>query len=70
MRGGVVMDEEKSPRELLHDLGNTLQEKVALQYLLGQAANQIEELAAEIPDGELKDRALKAAARFRRSAEL
>ena len=64
------MDEEKSPRELLHDLGNALQEKVALQYLLGLAADQIEELAEQIADGELKDKALKAAARFRRSAEL
>ncbi len=64
------MDEDKSPRELLHDLGNALQEKVALQYLLGLAASQIEELAEEIADGELKDKALKAAARFRRSAEL
>jgi hypothetical protein len=70
MRGGVAMDEEKPPRELLHELGNTLQEKVALQYLLGLAANQIEELAAEIPDGELKEKAIQAAARFRRSAEL
>jgi hypothetical protein len=64
------MNEEKSPRELLHDLGNALQEKVALQYLLGLAASQIEELAEQIPDDDLKDKALKAAARFRRSAEL
>jgi hypothetical protein len=64
------MNEEKSPRELLHDLGNALQEKVALQYLLALAASQIEELAEQMPDDELKDKALKAAARFRRSAEL
>ena len=38
------MDEEKSHRELLHELGNALQEKVALQYLLGLAAEHIERL--------------------------
>jgi hypothetical protein len=64
------MDEEKSPRELLHELGNVQQEKVALQYLLGLAADQIERLAATLSDGDDKDRALKAAERFRRSAEL
>jgi hypothetical protein len=64
------MDEEKSPRELLHELGNVLQEKVALQYLLGLAADQIERLAEGAADPDEKDRALKAAERFRRSAEL
>jgi hypothetical protein len=64
------MDEEKSHRELLHELGNALQEKVALQYLLGLAAEQIERLARHAPDPAEKERALKAAERFRRSAEL
>jgi hypothetical protein len=64
------MDEDESRRELAHQLGNTLQEKVALQYLLGQAANQIEELAELISDDEVRGRAVKAAQRFRRSAEL
>ena len=64
------MDEDKTPRELLHELGNVLQEKVALQYLLGLAADQIEQLADATSDGDAKAKALKAAARFRRSAEL
>jgi hypothetical protein len=64
------MDEDKTRRELLHELGNVLQEKVALQYLLALAADQIVQLADAIADGEAKAKALKAAARFRRSAEL
>jgi hypothetical protein len=64
------MDEEKSPRELLHELGNVLQEKVALQYLLGLAAEQIERLAEKVRDADEKERARQAAERFRRSAEL
>jgi hypothetical protein len=64
------MDEEKTPRELLHELGNVLQEKVALQYLLGLAADHIARLAEGIADPEERDRALKAAERFRRSAEI
>ena len=64
------MDEEKSQRELLHELGNVQQEKVALQYLLMLAADQIERLAEWAKDTAEKERALKAAERFRRSAEL
>jgi len=64
------MDEEKSPRELLHELGNVQQEKVALQYLLALAAEQIERLAHIVADAAEKDRAQQAAERFRRSAEL
>jgi len=64
------MDEEKSPRELLHELGNIQQEKVALQYLLALAADQIEQLAECISDAAEKDRAMQAVERFRRSAEL
>ena len=57
-------------RELLHELGNSQQEKVALQYLLTIAAEQIQELAQLVSDKEAKARALKAAERFKRSAEL
>ena len=64
------MDEDKSPRELLHELGNIQQEKVALQYLLALAADQIERLADCVSDAAEKDRAQQAAERFRRSAEL
>jgi hypothetical protein len=64
------MDAEKPLRELLHELGNVQQEKVALQYLLGLAADQIERLAEPVVDPEEKQRAKQAAERFRRSAEL
>jgi hypothetical protein len=64
------MDEEKSYRELVHELGNAQQEKVALQYLLMLAAEQIESLANCVSDTDERDKALKAAERFRRSAEL
>jgi hypothetical protein len=64
------MAEDKSQRELLHELGNALQEKVALQYLLMLAAEQIECLAKGTSDEAAKEKALKAAQRFRRSAEL
>ena len=64
------MDEVKTERELLHELGNVQQEKVALQYLLMLAAEQIERLANDPSDPAEKERALKAAERFRRSAEL
>ena len=64
------MDEGKSPRELLHELGNAQQEKVALQYLLGQAADELERAADCIPEAGAKERALNACERFRRSAEI
>jgi hypothetical protein len=64
------MGEEKSYRELLHELGNVQQEKVALQYLLMLAAEQIEQLADGVADEGERAKALKAAERFRRSADL
>ena len=64
------MDEDKTPRELAHELGNVLQEKVALQYLLMLAAERIERLAEGVADEAEKEAALKAAKRFRRSATL
>ena len=64
------MDEDRSYRELLHELGNVQQEKVALQDLLMIAAEQIERLAEGVSDSDEKEKALKAAERFRRSAEL
>ena len=65
-----MTDEQKTQRELLHELGNAQQEKVALQYLLMIAAEQIEELARNVSSKETRAKALKAAERFRRSAEL
>ena len=63
------MDAEKSQRELLHELGNVQQEKVALQYLLGQAADELESVADWVADPGARERALSASARFRRSAQ-
>jgi hypothetical protein len=65
-----VTDEQKTYRELLHELGNAQQEKVALQYLLMIAAEQVEELAKQVSNKEARAKALQAAERFRRSAEL
>ena len=65
-----MTDEQKTYRELLHELGNAQQEKVALQYLLMIAAEQIEEFAKHLQDNDARDKALKSAERFRRSAEL
>ena len=65
-----MTDEQKTYRELLHELGNAQQEKVALQYLLMIAAEQVEELAKQVSDKEARTKALQSAERFRRSAEL
>ena len=64
------MDEDRTPRELAHELGNALQEKVALQYLLTLAAERIEHLARVVADEAEQEEALKAAERFRRCANL
>lgn len=65
-----MTDEQKTHRELLHELGNVQQEKVALQYLLMIAADQIEELAKQVSDKDARAKAVQAAERFRRSTEL
>ena len=65
-----MTDEQKTYRELLHELGNAQQEKVALQYLLMIAAEQVEELAKQVSNKDARTKALQAADRFRRSAEL
>ena len=65
-----MTDDQKSYRELLHELGNAQQEKVALQYLLLVAAEQLEELAQHASNEDAQAKALKAAERLRRSAEL
>jgi len=64
------MEEDRPYREVLHELGNAQQEKVALQYLLLQAADHIEALAELVPGKKTKRKAVEAAERFRRSAEL
>jgi len=64
------MNQDTSQRDILHELGNVQQEKVALQYLLTIAAEQIEALAAKVSDPDDRKTALETAMRLRRSAEL
>ena len=65
-----MTDDQRTYRELLHELGNVQQEKVALQYLLLIAAEQLEELANQLSNKDARAKTLKAAERFRRSADL
>lgn len=65
-----MTDDHKTHRELLHELGNAQQEKVALQYLLLIAAEQLEELAKKVSNKDARAKALKTAERLKRSAEL
>ena len=65
-----MTDKTDSPEELVHALRNAQAEKSALQHLLGRATNEIEHLVESDCDDEVKERAAKAAERFRRAAEL
>ena len=59
-----MSQEESEEAALRHKLGNAQQEKAALQHLLEQAADEIEEVV------EAECEALRAAAKFRRAASL
>ena len=61
-------DSEKA--ELLHKLGNAQQEKAALQHLLDQAADELEEIVETDCEDEAKEEALATAAKLRRAASL
>jgi hypothetical protein len=66
-----VMSHEESPEaELRHQLGNAQQEKAALQHLLEQAADELEEIVEADCQDEAKDEALATAAKLRRAASL
>jgi len=65
-----MSDVEKTERELKHELANVVQQKKALQKLLQSASEHIEELVGNDCAEEDKEGALKAAAKFRRAAEL
>ncbi len=62
------MDDTLSPREMMHELGNSRQEKLALQHLLAQAADHIERLAGQLDDRDERQAALDTAANYRRLA--
>lgn len=64
------MHEEASPEELKHELNNVEQEKRAVQHLLKRATNHIEELVESDCDPAVKAKAMEAAKRLRRAAEL
>ena len=61
-------DSEKA--SLRHQLGNAQQEKAALQHLLDQAADELEEIVEADCKDEAKDEALATAAKLRRAASL
>ena len=55
---------------LRHKLGNVEQEKAALQHLLDQAADELEEIVEADCQDEAKEEALATAAKLRRAASL
>jgi len=61
---------EKTERELKHELANVVQQKKALQKLLERASDKIEELVEGECAEEDKAGALEAAEKFRRAASL
>jgi len=61
---------EKTERELKHELANAVQQKMALQKLLATASDKIEELVEGECADEDKAGALQAAEKFRRAASL
>ena len=61
-------DSEKA--SLRHQLGNARQEKAALQHLLDQAADELEEIVEADCKDEAKEEALATAAKLRRAASL
>ena len=65
-----MADEETENAALRHKLGNVRQEKAALQHLLVQAADELEEIVEADCQDEAKDEALATAAKLRRAASL
>jgi hypothetical protein len=61
---------EKTERELKHELANVVQQKMALQKLLENASAKIEELVEGECADEDKAGALQAVEKFRRAASL
>ena len=62
--------DDNTERDLKHELANVVQQKKALQKLLENASERIEELVSSECAEEDKAGALKAAEKFRRAASL
>ena len=65
-----MSEKESAEAALRHKLGNAQQEKAALQHLLEQAAEEIEQVVEAECEDVAKGEALRAAAKFRRAASL
>ena len=65
-----MSQEESQEAALRHKLGNAQQEKAALQHLLEDAADELEEIVAAECKDEAKDEALATAAKLKRAASL
>ena len=65
-----MSQDESQEAALRHQLGNAQQEKAALQHLLEQAAEQLEDIVEAECEDEAKDEALATAAKLRRAASL
>jgi len=65
-----MSDDDRTERELKHELANVVQQKKALQKLLEKASDKIEELIDSECAEEDKTGALQAAEKFRRAASL
>jgi hypothetical protein len=62
------MPDDESPRDLKHELANAQARTRAAQHLLKKAADEIETLVEADCADEDKDRAMKAAEKFRRAS--
>lgn len=65
-----MAEDERENERLRHKLGNAQQEKIALQRLLDEAAEELEEIVDADCEDEAKDEALATAAKLRRAASL
>ena len=63
------MHDDEPAGETKHELANKEQQKLALQHLLGRAADEIEQLVESDCDPAVKEQASKAAERFRKASE-
>jgi hypothetical protein len=61
-------EENESQRDLKHELANAQARTLAAQHLLKRAADEIEQLVETDCEDQQKERASKAAKRFRRAA--
>jgi hypothetical protein len=65
-----MSQDESQEAALRHQLGNAQQEKAALQHLLEEAADELQEIVEADCKDEAKEEALATAAKLRRAASL